>query len=415
MTPNLPYLARVFGRIGLLSFGGPAAQIALMHRVLVNDEGWIEDRRFLDALGFCMMLPGPEAMQLATWCGWRLRGVPGGLIAGGLFVLPGALVVGALALLYAVFGTAPQATAVMLGVKAAVIAIVAQALIRLAKKALTGRPQRLAAALSFAAIFALNLPFPLIVLAAGAWGWLFARPTETAATPWPAKGASLRLIATWITLWLAPLAALAVTGQDLLLALGVFFAKLAVVTFGGAYAVLAYMSQEVVSARHWLDAAQMVDALGLAETTPGPLILVTQFVGMLAGYGAGDWGMALLAGLVTLWVTFVPCFLWIFAGAPYLDAVTSRARPAAALAMISAAVVGVIMNLALWFSLHVLFAQVATAVLGPVTLPLPVLTSVSGPALMLAALAFVLVFTARRGPLLVVLTMGGAGWLGSLV
>ncbi|MEC3860182.1 chromate efflux transporter [Mesobacterium sp. TK19101] len=415
MTPSLPYLARVFGRIGILSFGGPAAQIALMHRVLVEDEGWIEDRRFLDALGFCMMLPGPEAMQLATWCGWRLRGVPGGLIAGGLFVLPGALVVGALALLYAAFGTAPQAVALMLGVKAAVIAIVAQALIRLAGKALTGRPQRLAAVLAFAAIFVLNLPFPLIVLAAGAWGWLGTRASETPATPWPAGATSLRRIAAWITLWLAPLAVLAGLGQELLLALGLFFAKLAVVTFGGAYAVLAYMSQEVVSARHWLDAAQMVDALGLAETTPGPLILVTQFVGMLTGYSAGGWGMALVAGLVTLWMTFVPCFLWIFAGAPYLDAVTSRARPAAALAMISAAVVGVILNLALWFSLHVLFVQVQTVSLGPFALPLPVLHSLSPTALALAVLAFGLVFGARRGPLLVVPVMGFAGWLGGLI
>ena len=400
MSAPIPYpdLIRSFGKIGLLSFGGPAAQIGLMQRVLVAERGWISDRQFLDALGFCMLLPGPEAMQLATWCGWRLRGVPGGLIAGGLFVLPGALVIAALALGYAAFGAAPLAQAVLLGVKAAVIAIVVQALARLAGKALTGPLHWAVAAVSFAAIFALQVPFPLIVLGAGLLGWLSAPAPQTPPLPWPRHRATLGTVALWLGLWLAPLALLWATDQRLLFELGAFFAKLAVVTFGGAYAVLAWMAQEVVQARGWLSAGQMVDALGLAETTPGPLILVTQFVGMTAGQAAGGTGLALAAGALTLWMTFVPCYLWIFAGAPYIDALSSRARPRAALAMISAAVVGVILNLSLWFALHVVFTGISERAAGPVRLPWPVLSSLDPKALALVCLALGLMLGLRRGP-----------------
>ncbi len=303
--PSWPEMLRVFGRIGLLSFGGPAAQIGVMHRELVDERPWLSERQFLNALGFCMLLPGPEAMQLATYAGWRLRGTAGGLLAGMLFVLPGALVIGVLALLYARYGTMPQTEALLLGIKATVIVIVIEALRRLMRKALTGPAMVAVALLSFAAIFLFDVPFPLLILVAALFGATRAAP---AATPQPLPTGTFRpgVIALWALLWLAPLPLLALGGQTLLFELSAFFAKLAVVTFGGAYAVLAYMAQEVVSARGWLDPLQMVDALGLAETTPGPLILVTQFVGMLTGFAAGGTGLALAAGALTLWMTFVP-------------------------------------------------------------------------------------------------------------
>ena len=289
---SLPDIARVFGRIGVLSFGGPAAQIALMHRTLVEERAWLTERQFLQSLSFCMLLPGPEAMQLATYAGWRLRGTVGGLIAGGLFVLPGAAVICALALAYAAWGTVPALQDAFLGVKAAVIAIVVQALWRLSAKALRGPADRVLAASAFVAIYALGLPFPMVIAAAALWGALGA-PAPSAASPAPAPAAGTWAQGLlWLVLWLLPLPLLSLAGQTLLFELAAFFATLAVVTFGGAYAVLAYMAQEVVQARAWLEAAQMVDALGLAETTPGPLILVTQFVGMLAGHAQGGAGLA---------------------------------------------------------------------------------------------------------------------------
>ncbi|SNS49875.1 chromate efflux transporter [Antarctobacter heliothermus] len=409
MTP-LSTLAFVFGRIGLLSFGGPAAQIALMHRELVEERPWLSEQQFLRALSFCMLLPGPEAMQLATYAGWRLRGVPGGLIAGGLFVLPGALVIALLALLYAEFGARPETEALLLGVKACVVVIVAQALVRLSAKALKDAPDHIVASLSFLSIFALGLPFPLIIALAALWG--ASRGTTVSETPPEPTGNKSHpaTLALWLALWLLPLPVLWITGQQLLFDLGAFFAKLAVVTFGGAYAVLAYMAQEVVETRGWLDAAQMVDALGLAETTPGPLILVTQFVGQLAGHAQGGPWFALAAGALTLWMTFVPCFLWIFAGAPYVENLLARPRLQSALAAITAAVVGVILNLSLWFALHVVFAALVPVSMGPIGFDLPQLASVRWPVLPLISLASLLLLVAKRGIPLTLLACAASGW-----
>ena len=403
--PGTAEMVRVFGRIGLLSFGGPAAQIALMHKELVEDRPWLDEDTYLRALSLCMLLPGPEAMQLATYAGWRLRGVPGGLLAGGLFVVPGALVIAVLVALYAAFGQLDPVQAAFVGVKAAVIVIVVQALRGVARRALKSRGAWIVASLAFLAIFALNLPFPLIILGAGLWGYLKPPPTTPAdippipnlPPPAPLSAGPLRTAATWLVLWLVPLAALSLTGPPLLAEIGWFFAWLAVVTFGGAYAVLAYMTQTVVEQYAWISTAQMIDALGLAETTPGPLILVTQFVAMLAGFLSGGTGLALAAGVVALWATFVPCFLWIFLAGPFLDRLAARPRLTAALSGVTAAVVGVIANLSLWFALHVLFRDVGQARFGPVSLPWPAWSSLDPAALALTVLAALLVFGLRLG------------------
>ncbi|HKL55426.1 MAG TPA: chromate efflux transporter [Roseovarius sp.] len=366
-APPLSDIFRSFLRIGLLSFGGPAAQISMMHAELVERRGWLDERQFLGALSFCMLLPGPEAMQLATYAGWRLRGVPGGLIAGLLFVVPGALVILALGLGYALYGGVPLVQALFFGIKAAVVAIVLQALLNLARKALTDRASWVLAMLAFVAMFVLSAPFPIIIALAALWGYLGARGEAGAAPPAavPLRG-TLVTVAIWGALWAAPVLVAWGTGATFLTDLALFFSKLAVVTFGGAYAVLAYMTETVVATKGWLSTAQMIDALGLAETTPGPLILVTEFVGLLAGYAQGGPGMAVLAALLTLWVTFTPCFLWIFAGAPYIEQILARPRLKGALTGISAAVVGVILNLSVWFALHVLFGRVRDTTFGPV-------------------------------------------------
>lgn len=398
MTPSTSELFRVFGRIGLLSFGGPAAQISLMHQELVERRPWLDEQSYLRALSLCMLLPGPEAMQLATYAGWRLRGVVGGLIAGTLFVLPGAVIIAILVGLYAAYGDLPLVQAGFLGVKATVIVIVLQALRNLSRKALIGAEPRIIAGLAFVAIFALNLPFPLIILTAAIWGFATSRtesPPPTVTSPTLAR--PFRTAVLWLTLWLAPLIALELGGNGLLSDLGWFFAKLAVVTFGGAYAVLAYMTQTVVETYSWISTDQMIDALGLAETTPGPLILVTQFVAMLSGQIAGGTGLALAAGLVALWATFVPCFLWIFLTAPYLDRIAARPRPAAAMRAITAAVVGVILNLSVWFGLNVLFDQVPGWSWGPVSIPLPDPSTLDIRALALTIAAGLLIFRLKSG------------------
>ncbi|MFD1507974.1 chromate efflux transporter [Lacimonas salitolerans] len=407
-APSLTQLARVFGRIGVLSFGGPAAQIALMHRELVDTHKWLDEQRFLRALSFCMLLPGPEAMQLATYAGWRMRGTVGGLIAGGLFVLPGAVVIAVLAALYIQYGAQPYAQALFLGIKAAVLVIVLNALITLSKRALTGPAAYALAAGAFIGIFALGLPFPLIIGLAALWGWFTA--TEDAAPP-PARvptAQTLRTVAIWGAVWLVPLAALWASGARFLTEVALFFSQLAVVTFGGAYAVLAYMTQTIVTDKGWLDTAQMIDALGLAETTPGPLILVTQFAGILAGFGAGGWAMAAAAGMVTLWMTFAPCFLWIFAGAPYIEWLAALPRLSGALRAITAAVVGVILSLSVWFALHVLFGTVDQTAWAPI----PVWDSLNMTALALTALAALLLVLAKL-PLPLVLALMACAGLGS--
>lgn len=343
----------VFARIGILSFGGPAAQIALMHKELVEDRPWLTEAQFLRALTFCMLLPGPEAMQLATYAGWRLRGTPGGLIAGLLFVLPGAAVIAALALAYSAYGQLPFAQALFVGLKACVVVIVIQALLRVSQKALRTRLHHSFAAASFVALFALDTPFPLVIAVAALLGaWLMKAETDPAPPAPQAKAKTLRTIAIWLTLWLAPIPVLASFAPHVFVDMAIFFSTLAVVTFGGAYAVLAYMTQVVVGDLGWLTTAQMVDALGLAETTPGPLILVTQFVAMIS---VDSVPMALAAGGVALWMTFIPCFLWIFAGAPYIDRLAHMPRVSGALGAITAAVVGVIANLGLWFAGAVFF------------------------------------------------------------
>ncbi len=396
MPSNLRALTLTFLRIGLLSFGGPAAQIALMHRMLVEERGWLTEKEFLDALGFCMVLPGPEAMQLATYAGWRLHGIRGGLIAGTLFVGPGAVVIFALAWVYVTFGAVPLVQTLFLGIKAAVLVIVIEALLRVARRALTRPGHWGIAGLSFVAIFFLAVPFPAIVVAAALWGYATA-PAATAPPPRAAPGNTLAVAATGLALWLVPLGLLTLWGPQILADIGWFFSRLAVVSFGGAYAGLAYMAQDVVATEDWLTPGQMIDGLGLAETTPGPLILVTQFVGFLAGHGAGGLALAFAAGLVTLWVTFVPCFVWIFAGAPWIARISANPRLAGALAAITAGVVGVILNLSVWFALHVLFAQVALERIGLLSLWIPDPATLDVRVPFLAALAAILLLRLHAG------------------
>ena len=380
-TPSFNEALKAWFKIGCLSFGGPAGQIAMMHRVLVDEKKWIDEPRFLHALNFCMLLPGPEAQQLATYSGWLLHGVRGGLAAGILFVLPGALVMLALSMLYALGRGVPAVDGALFGIKAAVLVIVVEALIRIGKRALKTKALYTLAGLAFVGIFFLALPFPLIVIGAGVAGYLIARfsPAWLALKAGedvskPAGGRWRQFIAATViglALWWAPVALAAVLlGADhVLVGIGTFFSKLAVVSFGGAYALLAYMAQEVVEQNHWLAAPEMVDGLGLAETTPGPLILVTQFVGFLAGFRNAAPFSPIVAGLVgtamTLWVTFSASMLWIFAGAPFIEQLRGNRRLAGALAAITAAVVGVILNLSVWFALHVLFGAVAERRFGP--------------------------------------------------
>lgn len=391
-SPSLSEVSRVFARIGVLSFGGPAAQISMMHDALVHRRSWLSEQQFLGALSFCMLLPGPEAMQLATYSGWRLRGVAGGLIAGLLFVLPGAMVILALGLGYAVYGQMPLVQALFQGIKAAVVVIVLQALLRLARRALPDRASWVLALLAFLAMFVFSVPFPLIIALAALWGAATRGGSPVDEVHLPVRhGATLLTAAIWTSLWAAPILITWLAGVPFLTEIGLFFSRLAVVTFGGAYAVLAYMTDTVVASKGWLSTAQMIDALGLAETTPGPLILVTQFVALLAGYAQGGVSMALMAALLALWVTFVPCFLWIFTFAPYVEAILARPRLKGALAGISAAVVGVILNLSLWFALHVVFARVTPTSFGPV----PELESFSASGLGFIALAGLLTWRAR--------------------
>ena len=427
-SPGFGELLATWARIGILSFGGPAGQIALMHRTIVDEKRWLSEGQYLSALNFCMLLPGPEAMQLATYVGWRTHGIAGGLAAGLLFVLPGAAVVLALASVYAAFGNVPLIEAIFVGVKAAVLAIVVEALIKVSKRALKVGSDWLIAAAAFIAIFAFQVPFPLIILTAAMIGYFrtghgrsetVQKGAETAGGSHRAAisvspAATLATIATWLAIWLLPLAAIALLlGNDhVLTQAGLFFSKLAVVTFGGAYAVLAYMAQEVVQNYGWLTPGEMLDGLGLAETTPGPLILVTEFVGFLAGFKSGGWGMGVAAAIVTLWVTFAPCFLWIFAGAPYVEWLNDQPKLKGALSAVTAAVVGVILNLSVWFAQNVLFAAQDRIAAGPLSVELPRLVTADLPAIALALLGFVLLFVLQRGVMVTLAVCGLAalGW-----
>ncbi len=420
-APSFNEALRTWAKIGLMSFGGPAGQIAMMHRILIDEKKWLEERTYLLALNFCTLLPGPEAMQLATYAGWRLHGLKGGLAAGLLFVMPGALLILALSALYAAYGSVPFVSALFLGVKAAVLAIVVEALLRISRRSLKDQAEWAVAALAFIAIFFFKVPFPVIVLAAaliGFWrGQNGARSSSDAMQASPAHpaipiGDTLRTIAIWLAIWALPLLAIAYTfGFDHVLAkLAWFFSKLAVVTFGGAYAVLAYVAQDAVDVYGWLKPGEMLDGLGLAETTPGPLILVNEFVGYLAAYRQGGGVpvlMGILGALVVLWATFAPCFLWIFAGAPYIERIASMPRLKSALSTITAAVVGVVLNLSVWFALHVLFRSVADVDFGLVHTSVPDLTSLDWRAALLALLAAVLLFRFHTS-MLVVLSVCGA-------
>lgn len=411
IVPTFRELVRVFARIGCLSFGGPAGQIALMHRELVDERRWVSEEQFLHALNFCHLLPGPEAQQLAVWIGWRLHGLKGGLAGGMLFVIPGALVVLALSILYGFAAGLSWFAAMFLGIKAAVLVIVVQALLRVAGRALNTQFKKLVAFAAFVCLFLLDLPFPVVVLGAGGIGMIVAafRPAwlglKSAAgappdTPRPWRD-TIRTIAIWASIWAAPMAAVLVfLGPDhVLWQIGVFFSQLAVVTFGGAYAVLAYMAQEAVQRFGWLTASEMADGLGMAESTPGPLIMVTQFVGYLAAFRAPEPFAPVVAGILgaalTTWVTFAPCFLWVFAFSPWLERMEHARRFKGGLATLTAAVVGVIANLALWFALHVLFAQVRPVQLGPFRLQAPQLESFDWHAALLAGLAGLLIFRFR--------------------
>lgn len=431
VTPSFDELVRVSARIGCLSFGGPAGQIALMHREIVEERGWISEEHFLQALNFCHFLPGPEAQQLATWIGWKLHGMRGGFAMGLLFVIPGALVILALSMLYALAADLHWFAALFTGIKAAVLAIVVQALIRIAGRALKTPLQKALAVAAFIALAVLSLPFPLVVLGAGVIGFATAaaRPEllglgKTDAAPPVSKrpwAMTLRTIATGAVLWAAPMiAVLALLGPDhVLWKVGLFFSKLAVVTFGGAYAVLSYMAQQAVDTYGWLRAGEMADGLGLAETTPGPLIMVTQFVGYLAGFRAPEPFSPMVGGLLaaalTTWVTFVPCFIWIFAFSPWIERLGNARKLKGGLAAITAAVVGVIANLTLWFAVHVLFRETRDVAFGPAALSLPVLQSFDWRLAAIAALAAILIFRMRKGILTVLAICAAAGLAAALV
>ena len=414
-TPTLRQLFDVFGRIGLLSFGGPAAQISLMHRMIVEEQKWLSEKQYLNALSFCMLLPGPEAMQLATYAGWRLHGLAGGLIGGLLFVLPGAFIVLALAAIYAVFGQVPLVSALFLGVKAAVLIVVIEALMRVSKRALKGKVYWLIAALAFIGIFFLALPYPLIVFLAALFGFLWGgNVTEQQHDKNLVTVSALstaKTVGIWLLIWWVPVAILhQMSNQPILENIANFFSKLAVVTFGGAYAVLAYMGQDVVSQFHWLSAGEMMDGLGLAETTPGPLILVTEFVGFIAAFREGGFMLGLAGAIITLWVTFVPCFLWIFAGAPYIEWISAQPRLSGALTAITAAVVGVILNLSVWFGLHVFFKTVTPQKIGFVTLWQPDLVSLDWRVAVLSLLCAILLLKYHWNIMQVLLVSAVLGW-----
>ena len=413
--PTLGEATRIWWKIGILSFGGPAAQIALLHREVVEIKKWLSEAQFLNALSFCMLLPGPEAMQLATYAGWRLHGIAGGLIAGLLFIMPGAVIIMALAAIYALYGQVPLFAVFFYGVKAAVLVIVMQALLRIARKALSHPLHWRIAACAFIGIFFLALPFPIIVLAAGLFGFLVMTPAAALPVPQTAHlslAKTGKTVLVWLCIWLAPLAALIAMGvPEILIEVGRFFSMLAVVTFGGAYAVLAYMAQDAVVQFGWLEAGEMVDALGLAETTPGPLILVTQFVGFLAGFKQGGLLLGLGAALVVLWVNFAPCFLWIFAGAPYIELISNQPRLANALKAITAAVVGVMLNLSIWFALHVLFTDVSRHSFGIFVVWWPELAGVEVLALFLFLLSAILAFRFQWSLIRILLCSAGTGAL----
>ena len=433
--------ARVWARIALLSFGGPAGQIAVMHRILVEEKRWISEGRFLHALNYCMLLPGPEAQQLATYVGWLMHRTAGGLLAGGLFILPGVISIMALSYVYAAFGKLGIVAALFFGLKAAVLAIVLDAVVRIGKRALQNGVMVALAATAFVGIFFFAVPFPIIVFGAALIGFVGGRLGWPAFTVQgghgPAKAESglidsllgdelpeharptiyqsLRVAAVWLALWLIPVFALfLILGPGHVYSeIATFFSKMAMVTFGGAYAVLAYVAQEAVEHYRWLQPGEMLDGLGMAETTPGPLIMVLQFVGFMAAFRDPGALSPLLAGtlggLLATWVTFAPCFLWIFLGAPFIERLRGNKALSAALSTITAAVVGVILNLALWFAIHTMFREVRAIRGFGFDFDMPVLASVNLPALILAAAAALAIFRFKVGTFTVLAACALAG------
>src|SRR3954466_5424837 len=432
---------RVWLRVAMLSFGGPAGQIAVMHRILVEEKRWISESRFLHALNYCMLLPGPEAQQLATYIGWLMHPTLGGIMAGVLFVVPGIIAIMALSYVYAGYGNVPAIAALFFGLKAAVLAIVLEAVVRIGKRSLKNSVMQALAAAAFVGIFFFNIPFPIIIFGAALIGFVGA---STGASAFQLKGGhgtdkqdaglvdsalgeelpehtrptvarALQVSSLWLALWLIPVIALLLTlGRgNVFSEIAVFFSKMAMVTFGGAYAVLAYVAQQAVETYGWLKPGEMLDGLGMAETTPGPLIMVLQFVGFMAAFRdagtlppmvAGTFG-----GLLATWVTFPPCFLWIFLGAPYIEALRGNKGLSGALSAITAAVVGVILNLAIWFFLHTLFREVRPVQGYGMSLDMPVLTSVDLWALALSAAAMIAIFRFKLGMIPTLLACSAAG------
>lgn len=440
--PTLAEATRIWARIGLLSFGGPAGQIAMMHRILVEEHKWLGEQRFLHALNYCMLLPGPEAQQLAVYIGWLMHRTAGGIIAGVLFVIPGMVAIMGLSWIYAIWGNVGIVEGLFFGLKAAVLAIVVQAVIRIGGRALRNGAMLAIAAGAFIAIFGFAVPFPIIILAAGLIGFLGARAGVPAFEPRINQGkvgakqiadadtllgeespAHTRVDARWalrislviLSLWLIPVALLfALLGpDDVFSQIAGFFSVMAVVTFGGAYAVLAYVAQEAVQNFGWLTPGEMLDGLGMAETTPGPLIMVTQFVGFMGAFRAPGTLPPLLAGtlggLLTTWVTFAPCFLWIFLGAPFIERLRDNTVLTAALGAITAAVVGVILNLAVWFGLHVVFSEVVEFSSFGLALDIPVLESINWFSALLVLAAMIAIFRFGLGPVTVLAGCAAAG------
>ncbi|UYY59174.1 chromate efflux transporter [Sphingomonas sp. S2-65] len=432
----------VWLRIALLSFGGPAGQIAVMHRILVEEKRWIGEQRFLHALNYCMLLPGPEAQQLATYIGWLMHRTKGGIVAGALFVLPGAVSIMALSWIYVLYGKLGIISALFFGLKAAVLAVVLQAVVRIGSRALRSIASRALAAAAFVLIFFMGVPFPVIVLAAGLIGWFASRAGSTAfagggghgaakgayvadadtllgeALPAHARPdwrATLRTAVLWLTLWLVPVLAIVIAlGPDNVFSrIATFFSTMATVTFGGAYAVLAYVAQQAVVDYGWLQPTEMLDGLGMAETTPGPLIMVLQFVGFLGAYreagGINPLLAGTLGGLLATWVTFTPCFLWIFLGAPFIERLRGNATVSGALSAITAAVVGVVLNLAIWFALHTIFRATVPIAAGPLRFDAPVLASLDPWALALSIAAVLAIFALRAGVITTLVATSAAG------
>ena len=431
----------VWVRVAALSFGGPAGQIAVMHRILVQEKRWISDARFLHALNYCMLLPGPEAQQLATYVGWLMHKTRGGIIAGGLFIVPGIVSIMALSYIYAAYGKVPLVVALFFGLKAAVLAIVLEAVVRIGKRALKNAAMVTLAAAAFVGIFFFGLPFPVIIIAAAAIGWAGVKSgsslfntggghggsgkdkevTESllgdripahAQLDWPR---ALRLASVWLVLWLVPVAAIliALGRGNVFSEIALFFSAMAMVTFGGAYAVLAYVAQEAVQHYHWLSAGEMLDGLGMAETTPGPLIMVLQFVGFMAAFRDPGTLPPMLAGtlggLLATWVTFTPCFLWIFLGAPFIESLRGNKALNGALSAITAAVVGVILNLAVWFAIHTVFREVVPVHAYGLSFEAPMFASVEPWALALSAVAMLAIFRFKVGMIPVLAASSAAG------